>query len=500
MSTTRSLRNLSPASALIEQGARAIQAELKLTAEFPPEVETAAAHAAANPRLPELDRCEISLITIDPPGSMDLDQAMFVERAADGYRVYYAIADVAAFVMAGDAIDTEAHRRGETLYGIDSRIPLHPKVLSEGAASLLPEQVRPALLWVIDLDRSGEGVAVDVRRARVRSRARLDYASVQQSIDAGTADPMWAVLREIGELRKARETARGGVSLALPEQEIRCDDGACTLEFRARLPVEDWNEQISLLTGMAAAHLMMQGKVGILRTLPDPEGWAIERLRRTAKALDIAWPKDQGYADFIRSLDPSQPVQIAMLTASTSLLRGAGYAAFNGDPPAQSRQSALAAEYTHTTAPLRRLVDRYSGEVCLALCAGSPVPDWVLAALPALPETMQKADRRANQYERAIVDLVEAIVLSPRVGETFNATVVEIDRDDPRRGTMMLREPAIEAPVTSDGPLPLGAQVDVTLVEADPLKRITEFALATAKTPPLSETGAKIQTPSTPVA
>src|SRR5690606_9200995 len=108
------------------------------------------------------------------PDAMDLDQAMFVERRGEGYRVHYAIADVAAFVSAGDAIDLETHRRGETLYGADAKIPLHPKVLSEDAASLLPEQVRPALLWTIDLDATGEGIAVDVRRARIRSRAKLD--------------------------------------------------------------------------------------------------------------------------------------------------------------------------------------------------------------------------------------------------------------------------------------------------------------------------------------
>lgn len=480
MSTKRSIRSRAPASPLIEQGVREIQHELKLVADFPPEVEAAAANAAANPCLPALDRSDLALVTIDPPGSMDLDQAMYVERSASGYRVFYAIADVAAFVRAGDAIDIEANKRGETLYGIDTRIPLHPKVLSEGAASLLPDRLRPALLWTIDLDRGGEGTAVDVRRACVRSRARLDYAGVQGSIDAGTADPMWAVLREIGELRKAREQARGGVSLALPEQEISVDRGACTLAFRARLPIEDWNEQISLLTGMAAAHLMVQGKVGILRTLPDPEAWAIERLRRTAQALDIAWPAAQGYADFIRSLDPQQPRHIAMLTACTTVLRGAGYAAFNGDLPAQPRQSALAAEYAHATAPLRRLVDRYSGEICLALCSGHAVPEWVQGALPGLPETMQKADRRANQYERAVIDLVEAAVLAPRVGETFIGTVVEIGRDTPRQGTLMLREPAIEASLSSGSALSLGAQVTVTLAEADPLKRRTRFALADA--------------------
>ena len=123
-----------------------------MTPDFPPEVEEAAARAAAAPRLPDLDRTDLPFVTIDPASSLDLDQAVHIERDGDGYVVHYAIADVAAFVTAGDPVDIEANRRGETLYGADSKIPLHPKSLSEGAASLLPDQVRPALLWTIRVD------------------------------------------------------------------------------------------------------------------------------------------------------------------------------------------------------------------------------------------------------------------------------------------------------------------------------------------------------------
>jgi len=286
-------------------------------------------------------------------------------------------------------------------------------------------------------------------------------------------------VRALGELRKARERRRGGISLPLPEQEIHIDEGGqWTLDFRARKPVEDWNEQLSLLTGMAAARLMVRAKVGVLRTLPKPEPWAIDRLRRTAKALGIAWPDALSYPEFIDSLDPSQPRHVAMMVASTSVLRGAAYVSFNGEVPAQPMHWPLAAEYAHATAPLRRLVDRYSGETCVALCAGQPVPAWVLAALPALPATMQQADQRASRFERAVLDLVEAATLSSRIGEVFDGSIVELQHDDPTRGVVVLREPAIEAPVSADAPLPLGDRVRVRLVEADPARRSTRFALA----------------------
>ncbi|MEO7068374.1 MAG: RNB domain-containing ribonuclease [Rhodanobacter sp.] len=475
MSTTRRIHIQPADNAALAQGMADIQRELKLPSAFPPEVEAAAAQAALHPRLPTLDRTDIPLVTIDPPESMDLDQAMYVERTDTGYRVIYAIADVAAFVTAGDAVDVEANRRGETLYGADAKIPLHPKVLSEDATSLLPDQIRPALLWTIELDQAGATTTIDVRRALVKSRAKLNYAGVQAAIDADTAEPMWAVLREIGELRQQCERARGGISLPLPDQEIDVVDGVWKLAFRARLAVEDWNEQISLLTGMAAAQLMMQAKVGLLRTLPEPDPRDLDRLRITAKTLGIDWPAALSYPDFIRSLDPSKNAHVAMLTTSTSVLRGAGYAAFNGALPEQSMQSAIAAHYTHVTAPLRRLVDRYTGEVCVALCAQHPVPDWALTALPGLPAIMQASGHRARQYETAVLDLAEATMMAPHVGEFFSGAIVEVARNETGKGVVLLRDPAVEASVSSASALPLGADVKVKLVQADAVKRVTRF-------------------------
>ncbi|HET7327509.1 MAG TPA: RNB domain-containing ribonuclease [Nocardioidaceae bacterium] len=474
--TRRRLRVEHADGATLERGIREIQRQLDVSPDFPPDVVAAAERAAANPRLPDRDRTDIPLVTIDPADAQDLDQAMFIERTDVGHRVYYAIADVGAFVEPGDPVDVEAHKRGETFYGADSRVPLHPPVLSEGAASLLPDQVRPALLWVVDLDEAGEGITVDVTRARVRSRARYSYAQVQEAIFAGSADPMFDLLQEVGERRKHREQVRGGVSLPLPEQEVVADGDRWDLRFRAPLPVERWNEQISLLTGMAAAHLMLYAEVGLLRTLPEPESRAVLRLHRTAAALDIDWPAEMLYPDFVRTLDPKRPSHAAMLVGCTSLLRGAGYVAFEGVVPEQPEHSALASEYAHVTAPLRRLCDRYTGEVCVALCADEPVPDWVRAALPQLPETMRASGRRANQYESAVVNLAEAHVLASRVGETFEGAIVDVDHDAPDKGVVVLRAPAIEASVTSTaGQLPLGQRVRVTLVEADVDRRLIRF-------------------------
>ena len=286
------------------------------------------------------------------------------------------------------------------------------------------------------------------------------------------------LLQEVGELRLAREAARGGVSLPLPEQELVEQDGRWELEFRRLTPVENWNAQISLLTGMAAASLMVYARIGILRTLPPADPRDVQRLHRTARALGIAWPAEQLYPDFIRTLDPSKPTHAAMIVACTRLLRGAGYVTFNGELPEQAQHAALASEYAHVTAPLRRLVDRYAGEICVALCAGTDVPDWVVSAMGDLPDTMVESGRRAHQYENAVVDLCEAELLKDRVGETFTAVVVEVDEKDATKGDVTIQDPAIEARVSGSSDLPLGEEVSVRLVQADPTSRSVSFELA----------------------
>ncbi len=461
----------------LRQGIAAIQQEQGLSEEFPAEVHEAAEAAVRSPRLPERDLTDLDFVTIDPPGALDLDQALHLEAVGDGYVVHYAIADVMAFLEPGDPVDEEAHRRGESLYAPDSKIPLHPKVLSEAAASLLPDQVRPAFVWTIRLDATGEVREATVERAQVRSRQQLDYAGVQREIERAPEGSTLAVLKSVGELRIAKESERGGISLPMPAQEVDVVDGRWRLEYREMLPVESWNAQISLLTGFAAASIMIEGKVGILRTLPPAPEHAVKRLRRTARALGIEWPQDQAHPEFIRSLDPANPAEAAMVVACTTLLRGAGYAAFDGQLPDQLEHTALASPYAHVTAPLRRLVDRYGLEACAALCAGEAVPPWACDRLPDLPDVMRDSGRKANAYENAVLNLVEAETLQPMVGAKFGAVVTEVDHDDERKGTVMVREPAVEAAVSSDSPLPVGEDVTVTLAEADPTTRQVRFTL-----------------------
>jgi exoribonuclease R len=457
----------------------ALRAELELPDAFPAAAVAEAESAArAGGLAGHVDATDLDLVTLDPPGSRDLDQAFGIVRApGGGFHVAYAIADVGAFVTPGGAVDTEAHVRGETIYLPDGRIPLHPPVLSEGAASLLPGQDRPAVLWRFVLDAAGEPKSVDVRRSVVRSRAQLDYPTFDKSGGA-----LVGLLREVGELRQQRERERGGVSLPVPEQEVVRDADRWELALRAPLPVEGWNAQLSLLTGMAAARLMIDAGTGLLRTMPPPDAHTVASLRRSALALGVDWPKAKSYAEVVRGLDAGVPAQAALLRLASVLFRGAGYVAFVGTAPEQDAQSAVAAPYAHATAPLRRLADRYVSECCLSACAGTAVPEWVTAALPGLPDEMATADRHAHEADRAVVDLAEALVLQQRVGEVFRGVVVEAgDMHGKGRqhgtaqphGEVQLREPPVRARLDGTD-LPLGQEVDVRLAAVDVgLRRVT---------------------------
>lgn len=538
MSRTR-LSTYTAPPAEVAQTLDALRAHYEVPTAFPPEAlaeAEAAAGAWAHDGPARLladgarDARDLELVTIDPPGSMDLDQAVLLERLpaqagvgtgaaqepAAVYRVHYAIASLATFVTPGGALDAELRRRGETIYAPDAATPLHPEVLSHGAASLLQDAERPACLWTIDLDERGEVVSARVERALVRSRARLSYAQVQAAIDGQGAlsqevpTDLPELLAEIGRLRLEREAARGGISMTTPEQVVEVTETAEATEvpgavspaadpdsaespgpagyrlaYRVPVPAEQYNAQISLLTGMCAARIMVECGVGILRTLPParPEDYA--RLRRVAAALGIDWPAAQSYPELVRGLDHAIPAHAAFLEQAMSLFRGSGYLAFGvggvavpaDDDASDSEEavhSAIAARYAHVTAPLRRLVDRYGEEVCIAACAQAPVPEWVLQALPDLPGVMEQTGKRARAIGRGALTALEALVLRGHEGEVFDG-VITSERDG--RGELVLAEPAVVTEIragkrASDSGLPVGERVRVRLLSADPASGI----------------------------
>ncbi|MCP3976673.1 MAG: RNB domain-containing ribonuclease [bacterium] len=452
-----------------------IRVEHEVETHFSTVVERAAADAAAAAfESGRRDMRSVPFVTIDPEGSRDLDQAFHASRSGDGYRVHYAIADLAHFIEPHGLIDGAARRRGVTFYAPDERASLHPDVLNMDAASLLPGADRPALVWTHDLDSHGTLIGTHVERAIVRSTAALSYKEVHQDLHSGEPQELHLLLREIGILRQKKEATRGGVSLRLPSQEVVKRDGTYGLVFRATLPVENWNAQMSLLTGMAAARIMLDNKVGLLRTLPKPQKSTLAWLRRCSEALDVPYPTYLAYPDWVRALDMTDPDQAALMTQAARAFRGAGYVGFDGEVPKQTRHYAIGSDYAHVTAPLRRLIDRFANEVVLALSADKRPPAWVVDALDTIPDVMMDTSRRERAFERAIVDFAESLTLAGRIGEVFQAIATDVDDD---KVALQIRKPAIVARLYADG-VGLGDEIDVRLTEADTEKRTVAFELA----------------------
>lgn len=464
--------HVAPSAAQTELAAAlsALREGLDAPTDFSPEVLAEAAKSTSAE--PELDLRDIPFATLDPAGSMDLDQAFHLKRNGGGYTVRYAIADVPSFVEPGGAMDAEARRRGQTLYAADGTIPLHPKALSEDRASLLPDVDRPALVWTFDLDSNGIVSTFRLERALVRSRAKLDYLTTQAALDRGEDGPA-SLLPAIGALRIEQERLRGGASLNLPDEEVvRTLAGAYAIERRQPLPIEDWNAQLSLMTGMAAASLMIDAKIGVLRTMPQPDEKSFDAFRHQTEALGRPWTTGR-YGDYLRGLDRADPLTLPVLEAAASLFRGAGYVVFDGTAPADAMQAAIGAPYAHATAPLRRLVDRWSLTICLAVSRGEEVPSWVRDSLTELPSLMQDSARRASKLDSATINCVEAALLTPFVGTTIDATVIAVHGD---RATVQITDPAVTASAPAPTGATPGAVVRLKVLSADIAEGRVEFA------------------------
>ena len=380
-----------------------------MTPDFPAEVEQAAAGGGRRARGCPTSTAPTSRSSRSTrAASLDLDQALHIERDGDGYVVHYAIADVAAFVDAG----RPGRRRGAPARRDALRRRLQGPAAPEGdlrGRRLAAARPGPPGAAVDDPGRrdrrghrrrrsSGRGCGrprqldYDERAAgdRRRHRRRVAACCSRRSASCGCA----------------REAARGGVSLPLPEQEIDVDGRPLAPGVPLAAPGRGVERP-----DLAADRLRRRVAHGLRpgRAAAHPAAAGPARRAATAPHRPRAGHRLAGRAALPR-LHPLARPRPGRATPRWSwpapgCCAAAGTSASTARCPAEPQHAALASEYAHVTAPLRRLGDRYAGEVCVALCAGTDVPDWVLEKLHELPETLPESSRRANQYERAIVDL-----------------------------------------------------------------------------------------------
>ncbi len=452
-------------SGALGAGLAAIRGQYKLPAAFPPEVEAAAEAAARRPLDDHADRTALAFVTLDPISSIDLDQAFAIERSGGDLLLHYAIADVGWFVRHGDPIDREAWARGVTIYLPDDKVRLYPAALSEGAASLLPDGERPAIIFTVRIRADGQVALDGVERAPIRSRAKLGYATVR-------AEDLPDGFAELAERIAAAELRRGAARTDPPQQELRAVDGGYELDFRPMSPIERGNAALSLAANLAIANCLHGHGTGLFRTMAEPGKRAVKRLRHSATAFGIDWPSTMSLEERERTLDPADAKHAAFMLAIRRAGQDAGYAPFRANETAW--HSAVAATYVHATAPLRRLGDRYVNEAALAVANGRPVPDDIEQAFEPLAEATKKADARASQIDSAVIELAEAVVLSDKVGNRFEGRVTDIDQ---RGARIQLCTLPVVTRVPDEG-LELGEQLFLTLTEADPVRRLTRFERA----------------------
>jgi exoribonuclease R len=460
------VRAIADPSDALGRGLGSIRRQFQVPDGFPPDVLAAADEASRRAPAEHRDRTGWPFVTLDPASSTDLDQAFAIERDGADLLLRYAIADVAWFVDDGDPIDREAWRRGTTQYLPDGKAGLYPPVLSEGAASLLPDGPRPAVIFSVRIAGDGEVSLDGAERAIVRSRAKLAYDTVRDP----DLPPDFAELARRIQLAEAR---RGAARVNPPAQELApAGDGRFELLLRPPLESEVRNASLSLATNLAVADLLQAHGTGLFRIMAEPDERAVLRLRHAAAGLGLDWPAGESLAEFERSLDPADPRQANFTLAIQRAGQGASYVPFRkGETP---WHSAVGATYAHATAPLRRLADRYVVQATLAIANGRAVPAAVADAFEKLPEVMARADALGARIERSAIDLAEAVLLSGREGESFEAVATDSDERGVR---IQLCDLPVTARVAADG-IGAGDLLRVRLVEADPELRKLVFAAA----------------------
>ncbi len=348
----------------LADGLAAIEKQYSLPHGFSPAVLDAAAadtaravwgdatrSAVAEQDVPRVMATDIPYVTLDPATSTDLDQAFHLTRDGDEIVLSYALADLTPFVPIGGLVETEAWQRGVTIYGFN-KIPLYPPVISQRAASLLPDGPRPAVQVNVSINSAGDLRLRSIERIVCASRAKLAYSTVDlKSIPylEPFAQRMWL-----------SESRRGSVRFEFPQQEIVADDaapGGVRLELRSPAYSEIVNSSLSLAVNMALGELMLQAQAGLFRVMDKPAERALERLRREAHALRIPWAENETLLDVQRRLDPTNVVHQRFLLLVRRAGGRASYATYT--PDKLPWHAAIGATYAHATAPMRRLADRY---------------------------------------------------------------------------------------------------------------------------------------------
>ena len=414
-----------------------IQSALRET--FPAEVEAEAARLAEVRECTEgrVDLRHLPHVTIDGETARDFDDAICIERTADGFTLHVSIADVSHYVPVGSAIDREAYLRGTSVYLPDRVLPMLPERLSNDLCSLVPDQDRPAFTATLRFDRQGRRIGEHYARSLIRSHQRFTYTTVNQllylqdpEVRAAHADlvPMLELAKQLTALLKSRRVERGSLEFNIPETQVTLDGeqvAAITLAERnqAHLLIED----CMLAANEAVAETLATAKRPVLYRIHErPDPVKLETFTDAAKALGLHLPQSEvdpaWFAQVIKQAHRSPAEYIV----NNLLLRTMQQARYS--PENAGHFGLAAAFYLHFTSPIRRYPDLVAHRVLQALLTGQTA--HTAAPVPGEGKTLAEAGLHLSQCERKAIDIERnvhsrcaALFLMDRVGETFGAII-----------------------------------------------------------------------------
>lgn len=409
------------------------------------EAETMAARLQRFDLSTRRDLREVPLPTIDPKDARDHDDAVWVDKHGDGYRVYVAIADVAEYVAEGSALDAEARSRGCTIYLPDRAIPMLPGALAADLCSLLPDRERLCMCVIADLDRSGNLESFEVVEGVMRSAAMLTYEGVamclgfteegQRSRQAEAMKPGLRVLDELSRKLRKRRLANGALDLDLPEPHVILDDETGEPQDvvrRAKDPgvkrAYQMIEELMLLANeLVAKWLSAKKSLAVYRVHATPDPEKLQRLARVAKRIGLEIDPDdllepRGLGRWLKRIaeHPKKSV-LEMLTLRS--LKQAVYDIVNVG------HFGLASDaYLHFTSPIRRYPDLVVHRLVKGLLRGgrpSNTPEAVELIRGAATQSSQR-ERASMEVEREIVDLYRTILMQSHIGDSLSGTVTGV--------------------------------------------------------------------------
>ena len=442
------------------------------------------------PSVPDLqDLSKLLWSSIDNDTSRDLDQIEWAEELADGrIRVLVGVADVDARVPLGSVIDGHARSETTSVYTGVKVFPMLPVVLSEGITSLNENQDRVAHVIEYSVDATGSVSDGKVYAALVRNRAQLAYNAVGAWLEGTAAAPAKvAASAELATQLKLQDAAaqrmvggrfqHGALDLETIETrpEIKDDQPVNIVAQQKNRATSLIEEFMVAANGVVARAFEDAGVASIRRIVRTPKRW--DRIVEVANGLGTtlpAAPDSKALNDFLLAQKQKDPDHFPDLSLAVIKLMGPGeYVLVKPNEPSPGHFGLAVQDYTHSTAPNRRFPDIVTQRLVKALLAKAPSP-YSEADLNAIAQRCTLMEDGARKVERDMQKRIAAVVLHPRIGQSFPAIVTGVNQ----YGTFVRTlNPHVDGMLVRGGKgLDVGDKVTVKLISTDPQRGFIDFA------------------------